>query len=84
MKKDLDQIIMDFQKKSPSPEQLLRWSLAAQETKLRRKSWIQIAASVAAGLLIGIVMARPYWIPAEIDEDEKFNATFAIVTVKDL
>lgn len=83
MKKDLDQIIAEFQRVGPTADQLLRWSLAAQEAKLRRKSWIQIAASVAAGLLIGIVMTRQYWAPSKIDTEEQFSATFTVVTVKD-
>lgn len=84
MSRDLEQMIASFQKTSPTPEQLLKWSLAAQQAKLQRKTWLQVAVSVAVGIVLGLVVARSYWMPQENSPLVEFNATYSVVTVKNL
>lgn len=83
MKKDLDQIISDFQKNQPTENQILQWSLAMERAQLRRRSWIHIAAGVAAGLLVGVLLSKNYFTDNS-EPLEKFSATYEQVTVKNL
>ncbi|MGZ3745398.1 MAG: hypothetical protein ACXWRA_16490 [Pseudobdellovibrionaceae bacterium] len=84
MTEDLDQLIKEFQQIAPSTEQLLNWSLAAQKTKLRKRSRLQIGASIAAGLALGILLSRNYFTTQQASPIEKFVATYTEVTVKDM
>lgn len=83
MSRDLDQMIKNFQGTNASPEQLLTWSLAAQESKLRRKTWLRIGGGIAAGLLLGFLLTRSFYFQTETNEPN-FVATFAQVTVKSM
>lgn len=84
MSQDIDQTIRDFQAKTPTPEQLLNWALAAQKAKLRKRSWLQIASSVAAGIVLGILLAQKVFKSPDNQVVESFAATYVEVTVKDL
>lgn len=77
--KDLDQMIEGFQSIQPSPEQSLKWSMAYQSAKFRRRSFFQISAGLAAGLLLGLALSYSF---SQLNPAESnFNATYVRVTI---
>lgn len=83
MSDDLDKLILKFQNQSPTSDQLIRWTLAAQKANFKRRGWLQISAGLAAGIILGLLIAQNVFNLKHSDSQPEFVATYTEVSVKD-
>ncbi|PWU12913.1 MAG: hypothetical protein C5B49_15485 [Bdellovibrio sp.] len=78
--KDFEQLIVDFQQQQPSAMRLERWKRTLRSaTGNRRSPWSYVAAGLAAGLILGVIISRGL-MPSR--PEENFSATYVLYDVK--
>ena len=80
----LETLIQAFQGITPTPEQALKWYLAVERKCNRRRNLYRVAMSLAAGLVVGIIIGGSLWKMTLNEPQEEFSATYAMVSVKNL
>jgi len=80
----IEVLVREFQSISPTSEQSLKWHLAVQEKRNKRRNFYQVSLGLAAGLAIGVAISGFILEMSSREPKEDFSATLAMVSVKNL
>lgn len=80
----LETLIQAYQGITPTAEQTLKWYLAIERKRNRRKNVFRVAISLAAGLVVGVIIGGSLWKMTLNEPPEDFSATYAMISVKNL
>lgn len=78
----LDQLIKQYQSIAPTSEQSLKWYLAIHEKNQAKRSFYRQSLSLAAGLIIGVIISAFFLKMNQKQPPEDFSATLTMVSVK--
>lgn len=81
----LDKLVASFQGIKPDNEQILKWHMAIEEKRRKRRSFLQVSMGLAAGVVIGLLCANLVMRTNQNQEIyEEYSATLAMVSTKNL